>query len=116
MLYEQGGPSWSGLVGPLGVAEPVGFYRPRHPERSSFYKAFEEHFERYLYAYEERFEARSGPLRPFVQKAVDAFLECGRLQGGKRCRPHFERPQRDSNRSAAGLPIIPVIPSTGPSE
>jgi hypothetical protein len=67
-------------------ASPVGEapapYRPRHPERTGFYQLFETHFDRYLRAYEERFEPRSGPLRPVVARAVEAFLDCGRLQGG----------------------------------
>jgi putative ABC transport system permease protein len=40
------------------------------------------HFDSYVRAYEERFEARAGPLRPVVVRSVEAFLDCGRLQGG----------------------------------
>jgi hypothetical protein len=32
--------------------------------------------------YEERFELQSGPLRPAVVRSGEAFLSCGRLQGG----------------------------------
>jgi hypothetical protein len=46
------------------LAEAPAIYRPRHPERTGFYQLFETHFESYVRAYEERFEARSGPLRP----------------------------------------------------
>jgi len=64
------------------LAEGLAAYRPRHPERSGFYQLFETHFDSYVRAYEERFEAHSGPLRPVVVRSVEAFLDCGRLQGG----------------------------------
>jgi hypothetical protein len=57
-------------------------YRPRHPERTGFYQLFETYFDSYVRVYEERFEPRSGPLRPVVVNTVEAFLDCGRLQGG----------------------------------
>jgi hypothetical protein len=71
-------------LGPNGgnVAESPSQYRPRHPERSAFYQLFETHFDSYVRAYEERFEPRSGPLRPVVARSVEEFLSCGRLQGG----------------------------------
>ena len=69
--------------GALFAHEPEGsYYRPRHPETTFHYKLFEQHFDRYIYAYEERFEPRSGPLRPVVEPAVAAFLGCGRPEGG----------------------------------
>ena len=63
-----------------GEAEAV--YRPRHPEASSFYRLFEQYFDEYVYAYEERFEPRSGPLRAVVRRSVEGFSSCGRLEGG----------------------------------
>ena len=59
------------------LAEAPAAYRPRHPERAGFYQLFETHFDRYVRAYEERFEARSGPLRPVVVRSVEAFLTAG---------------------------------------
>ena len=64
------------------VAESPAAYKPRHPERTEFYKLFETHFDCYVHAYEERFEPRSGPLRPVVVRSVEDFLGCGRLEGG----------------------------------
>jgi len=64
------------------VAEAAAQYKPRHPERTAFYQLFEDHFDRYVRSYEERFEPRSGPLRPVVVRSVEEFLSCGRLQGG----------------------------------
>jgi hypothetical protein len=64
------------------VAESPFQYHPRHPECSAFYQLFEAYFDSYVRAYEERFEPRSGPLRPVVVRSVEEFLSCGRLQGG----------------------------------
>jgi hypothetical protein len=64
------------------IAESQSQYRPRHPERSAFYQLFETHFDGYVRAYEERFDPRSGPLRPVVARSVEEFLACGRLEGG----------------------------------
>ena len=64
------------------VCDPPAVYRPRHPEGSIFYQTFEQHFDSYVRAYEERFEPRSGPLRRVVAESVEQFLACGRLQGG----------------------------------
>ena len=56
------------------AAESPSQYRPRHPERSAFYQLFETHFDSYVRVYEERFEPRSGSLRPVVVRSVDEFL------------------------------------------
>ena len=64
------------------IAEAPAQYRPRHPERTVFYQLFEDHFDSYVRGYEERFDPRSGPLRPVVVRSVEEFLSCGRLQGG----------------------------------
>ncbi len=66
----------------MGPTEAVGVYRPRHPELTAFYRLFEEHFERYVREYEERYEPRQGPLRRVVPAAVEAYLACGRPEGG----------------------------------
>jgi len=57
-------------------------YRTRNPERTAFYQLFDKHFDDYIYAYEQRFEPKAGPLRPVVRPTVEAFLDCGRLYGG----------------------------------
>ena len=65
MVYEQ----LSLYPGSLPVAEVVcekaAVYRPRHPERLDFYRILEQHFEHYLYAYEERSLARARYARSF---------------------------------------------------
>jgi hypothetical protein len=59
------------------VAGPPTPYKPRHPERTAFYQLFETHIDSYVRAYEERFETRSGPLRPVVVRSVEEFLSWG---------------------------------------
>jgi len=66
----------------IPLTEPAGVYRPRHPERTVAYRPFEEHFERYVREYEERYEAREGSLRRVVPTTVEAYLACSRLEGG----------------------------------
>ena len=53
-------------------------YRPRHPETTVLYKALEQDFEAYEWAHAERYEQRSGPLRPVVRRSVFAYLDCKR--------------------------------------
>ena len=57
-------------------------YRPRHPERTALYQLIERAGESYRYCHEERFEPKDGVLRKEADTAIDAFLECGRLQNG----------------------------------
>ena len=63
---------------PLTAGEARPIYRPRHPERTGFYRIFGRHFEAYVGTHEERFEHRSGPLKPAVTRVVEACLDCGR--------------------------------------
>jgi len=66
----------------MAAGHGIGVYRPRHPERTAFYRLISRYLERYVGTYEERFEARHGPLRRVVPRTAEAFLECGRLQNG----------------------------------
>jgi hypothetical protein len=72
----------AGDLGGSLIAEAPVQYRPRHPEKTVFYRLFQDHFDSYVRGYEECFEPRSGPLRPVVVRSVEEFLSCGRLQGG----------------------------------
>jgi len=63
-------------------AETPRVYQPRKPERTAFYQLLEQHFDDYVYVYEERFEPKAGPLRAVVRPTVEAFFGCGRLHGG----------------------------------
>jgi hypothetical protein len=42
----------------------------------------EDHFETFVQVYEERFERPYGFWRPYLQKVIDRYLECGDLHHG----------------------------------
>ncbi|MEO8196039.1 MAG: transposase zinc-binding domain-containing protein [Thermoanaerobaculia bacterium] len=52
-------------------------YRSRRPERTLLYRALAVQFERFLGAYEERFEPTHGYLRRAIEPAVYRYLDCG---------------------------------------
>jgi len=59
-----------------------GIYRPRHPERTVLYRVLFHNFERFLTAYEMRFEKEYGYFRPIVQEVVELYLDCGNPRSG----------------------------------
>jgi Putative transposase/Transposase zinc-binding domain len=70
-------PAWA-----YAVREAAALYRPRRPERTSFYALLERHFEDYTRVHSERYEPKHGPLRRVVRKSVEQFLDCGRYHAG----------------------------------
>jgi hypothetical protein len=60
----------------------TGFYRPRNPELSPFYKLVSDYFDEFENVYPQRYEMRFGFWRPVMRKAIDKFLECGDLRHG----------------------------------
>jgi len=54
-----------------------GIYRPRRPERTVLYRVLFHNFDRFLTAYERRFEKEYGYFRPIVQEVVERYLDCG---------------------------------------
>ena len=59
-----------------------GIYRPRRPERTVLYRVLFHNFERFLTAYERRFEKDYGYFRPIVQEVVERYLDCGNPRSG----------------------------------
>ena len=59
-----------------------GIYRPRHPERTAFYRALFHNFDRFLAEYERRFEKEYGYFRPIVQEVVERYFDCGNPRSG----------------------------------
>ena len=57
-------------------------YRPRRPKASPLWQCLQEHFDRFLDAYEERYQPRYGFLRPIIPEVVNKFLDCGDLERG----------------------------------
>jgi hypothetical protein len=55
----------------------AGIYRERHPEHTAFYRVLFYYFERFLRAYESRFDKESGRFRPVIQTATCLDLTPG---------------------------------------
>ncbi len=76
-------PAWRwGASGAGCVRESAALYRPRHPERSTFYRLLDAHFAGFERVHEEMFEPEDGPLRSTVTKVVATFLDCGLPENG----------------------------------
>ncbi len=61
--------------------DPPGYARHR-PERTLLYQLVEQHYP----AFRELRAAADRPLPDFVQQEFEAYLKCGRLEEGLRCR------------------------------
>ena len=78
----------------MGVSAAA-IYRPRRPQESPLYRLVEDHFETLVRVHEEQFQHPYGRLRPACRRAVEKFLDCGRLEAGfarvrcDRCRAEF---------------------------
>jgi hypothetical protein len=59
-----------------------GFYRPRKPKESPFYRLVERFYPEFEQVYEQRYQKRYGFWRPAVASAVEKFLECGDARHG----------------------------------
>jgi len=59
-----------------------GIYRPRHPERTALYRVLFHSVDRFLTAYESRFEKEYGHFRPVVKEVVERYLDCGNPRSG----------------------------------
>ncbi|MDO8957907.1 MAG: transposase zinc-binding domain-containing protein [Deltaproteobacteria bacterium] len=64
------------------LSAPAAVYRPRNPQSSDYYRCVEDHFETFVQVYEERFERPYGFWRPYLQKVIDRYLDCGDLHHG----------------------------------
>ena len=69
-------------------------YRPRNQQSSDYYRCVEGHFETFLHVYEERFERKYGFWRPYLQKVISRYLDCGDPHNGiafVKCRAGYKR-------------------------
>ena len=64
------------------MSAPAAVYRPRNPQSSNYYRCVEDHFETLVEVYEDRFEKPYGFWRPYLQKVIDRYLDCGDLHHG----------------------------------
>jgi len=64
------------------MAALIAVYRPRNPRASDYYRCVEDHLESFFQQYEERFERTYGFFRPYLQKVMYRYLDCGNLRNG----------------------------------
>ena len=61
---------------------PAAEYRPRHPQDSDYYHCVEDYFETLMQVYDDRFSRDYGFWRPYIEKVICRYLDCGDLSHG----------------------------------
>jgi len=61
---------------------PAAEYRPRHPQDSDYYHCVEDYFEALMQIYDDRFSKDYGFWRPYIEKVIYRYLDCGDLKNG----------------------------------
>ncbi len=57
-------------------------YRPRRPQDSDYYHCVEDYFESFVQIYDDRFSRDYGFWRPYIEKVIYRYLDCGDLSHG----------------------------------
>ena len=57
-------------------------YRPRRPQDSDYYSCVEDYVESFVQIYDDRFSRDYGFWRPYIEKVIYRYLDCGDLQHG----------------------------------
>lgn len=70
------------VVAPRPVLPPTSRYRPRRPDKTPLYGVVQDHFERFVSVYDERYADRYGPWRPHVGDSFRRYLDCGIPENG----------------------------------
>ena len=61
---------------------PAAVYRPRNPQDSAYYRCVEDHFEAFVQIYDDRFSRQYGLWRPYLEKVIYRYLDCGDPHNG----------------------------------
>ena len=61
---------------------PAQEYRPRRPQDSDYYSCVEDYFEPFMQIYDDRFSRDYGFWRPYIEKVIYRYLDCGDLHQG----------------------------------
>jgi ribosomal protein S27E len=64
------------------MAVPAAVYRPRYPQATDYYRCVEDYFETFVSIYDEHFSRQYGFWRPYVEKVIYRYLDCGDLHNG----------------------------------
>ena len=61
---------------------PASEYRPRNSQDSNYYRCVEDYFEALMQVYDDRFARDYGFWRPYIEKVICRYLDCGDLKNG----------------------------------
>ena len=61
---------------------PAAVYRPRNPQSSDYYRCVEDYFETFVRIYDDHFSRQYGFWRPYLEKVIYRYLDCGDLHNG----------------------------------
>ncbi|MFZ3103678.1 MAG: hypothetical protein WA096_03085 [Smithella sp.] len=64
------------------MALPAASYHPRRPQDSDYYHCVEDYFETFVQEYDDRFARQYGFRRPYLEKVIYRYLDCGDLSHG----------------------------------
>jgi ribosomal protein S27E len=57
-------------------------YQPRQPQDTDYYHCVEDYFETFMQEYDNRFARQYGFWRPYIEKVIYRYLDCGDLRHG----------------------------------
>ncbi|MBU4582380.1 MAG: hypothetical protein KKH02_08240 [Proteobacteria bacterium] len=63
------------------MAVPAAVYRPRYPQATDYYRCVEAYFETFVRIYDEHFSRQYGFWRPYVERVIYRYLDCGDFLG-----------------------------------
>jgi hypothetical protein len=64
------------------MAVPAAVYRPRYPQATGYYRCVEDYFETFVQIYDDWFSGDYGFWRPYIEKVIYRYLDCGDLHNG----------------------------------
>jgi len=70
------------LSSEVEMALPAASYHPRRPQDSDYYHCVEDYFETFVQSYDEHFSRQYGFWRPYIEKVIYRYLDCGDLRHG----------------------------------
>jgi ribosomal protein S27E len=64
------------------MSVPSAKYLPRQPQDTDYYHCVEDYFETFVQEYDDRFSRQYGFWRPYIEKVIYRYLDCGDLRHG----------------------------------
>ena len=88
---------------------PAASYQPRQPQDSDYYHCVEDYFETFVQSYDEHFSTQYGFWRPYIEKVIYRYLDCGDLHSP--CQMQRLRPRIPVGFFLQAPPLLPFLPS-----